>query len=294
MYTYDFSSSDTTISDDDSFVESLLFDMLPATWSVQSSATGFHGSAADDRRTDAVETVCETYATECDVVALVWDFSAQERYVYTILSVYFLHAINDRLSTATSLFDVIQTVEIRSADASHVDDGSCESERRWCANHTDVIINAAMIESPGEFAYTLTHEIGHIVDLGVLEWTDDSYNDIFTEFGDYVFRVDDPSLEYYEFSWIDEHTRKKWAKRQDFCSLYSMTQVFEDFAECLLMYQDHNYYFKFLAKHNDVLRQKFMYFADLFDGKYIFANSPRMKDALRDPDARVWDLTKVN
>jgi hypothetical protein len=45
-------------------------------------------------------------------------------------------------------------------------------------------------------------------------------NNDFTEFGKVKFAIDDPSLEYYKFSWNSEDIRKSTAQEKDFCSQY--------------------------------------------------------------------------
>lgn len=276
--------------EDEAFVEALLLQMTED--KVGTEAQDFHGAASDDRWSQAIDRVCTAYKKHCAVLDFEGKFSSKERYVYTILSVYFLHVIDRNLDYDRSLWDALHKITIRgSRDGAN--DSECVKEKRGCANHNMVVLNAFMIKSPWEFAYTLTHELGHVLDLGVLEWSRSSYDSDYTEFGQEVFRVDDPSLDYYALSWMSEKVRKKWAKRQNFCSLYAMTNMFEDFAECLLMYQDYHYAFKFLAKEDKVLRQKFLFFSRLFDGDYLFANAGFAKESMKNPDKRVWDLTRA-
>lgn len=60
---------------------------------------------------------------------------------------------------------------------------------------------------PSEFWGVLTHEFGHIVDLGVLQGVSNYKNTEYTEFGKVKFERDDPSLEYYAYSRVNEKIR---------------------------------------------------------------------------------------
>ncbi|MDR0283164.1 MAG: hypothetical protein LBI53_08015 [Candidatus Peribacteria bacterium] len=60
----------------------------------------------------------------------------------------------------------------------------------------------------GEYFQVLTHELGHIMDLGALQGVSRLKNAWFTEFGQVVFAVDDPSLEYYRYSRTSEKIRR--------------------------------------------------------------------------------------
>jgi len=60
------------------------------------------------------------------------------------------------------------------------------------------------------------------------------------------------------------------SQSEDFCSGYGMTNPFEDFAECFNLYLNHNSYFAYLAKNNNALADKYNFFANIFDGYYLF------------------------
>ena len=75
---------------------------------------------------------------------------------------------------------------------------------------------------------------------------------------------DDPSISYYALSWQNETIRKDTAVVADFCSSYAMTDPFEDFAECHNLYLNHNAIFKAWAQNNDIMRQKYNFFANLY------------------------------
>jgi len=60
----------------------------------------------------------------------------------------------------------------------------------------------------GEYFQVLTHELGHIMDLGALQGMSRAKNVRFTEFDKVVFAIDDPSLEYYRYSRTSEKIRR--------------------------------------------------------------------------------------
>jgi hypothetical protein len=137
----------------------------------------------------------------------------------------------------------------------------------------------------------LTHEVGHIIDLGALQGKSKTKHQLFTEFGKAVFTIDDPSLEYYEYSRQSETIRKSGVNKKDFCSGYGMSDPFEDFAECHNLYLNHQNVFQFLAQHNTSLRNKYNYLANLYGGNY-FSNSSLTAEQVK-ADWRAWDTTRI-
>ncbi len=257
----------------------------------------FHG-AWDDlwnaKRKKATDKVCESYSEYCEKLIFDGDRSEEAKYQYTAITAYFLSMMNQHLAyPETTIRTALKQITLRAKVDTSGKKGSCFSERRWCANHEEVMFNIELIKWPLEYAHTLVHEVWHIVDLGVLEWKARKYDTTFKEFWQDAFKIDDPSIGYYDLSRMWESVRKKSAKMQDFCSMYGMTNMFEDFAECTLMYKNHNLYFKMLAKENRVMLKKYQYFSNLYDTAYLFANPEKAVEAKSDPEKRVWDLTKL-
>jgi len=111
--------------------------------------------------------------------------------------------------------------------------------------------------------------MGHILDLGILQGSQKTIDQTYTEFGKAVFAIDDISLSYYRLSRDSESIRKSTAIKKDFCSGYGMSNPFEDFAECFNLYINHNALFKAYAKDNKMIKNKYNFIAGLFDGKYM-------------------------
>jgi len=123
------------------------------------------------------------------------------------------------------------------------------------------MLNLGSVKSKDEFAQLITHEIGHITDLGYIEGKSTRKSIPYTEFGQRVFGIDDLSIKYYAISRTSETIRRAEAKKKDFCSGYGMSDPFEDFAECFNLYINHNALFKQIAKTNTLLSKKYNFIA---------------------------------
>ncbi len=141
--------------------------------------------------------------------------------------------------------------------------------KRWYANHHAIVINIDNIQDD-EYIEVLTHELWHIIDLWIIEWSTQIKNPLFTEFNKEVFSINDISLLYYTLSRKSEKTRKKEAKKEDFCTIYAMSNPFEDFAECINLYLNHNNYFNTIKKSSTILDQKYNFIAQIFNNKHIY------------------------
>ncbi len=238
--------------------------------------------------------ICNNFKKECSILNLEWNFTSQERYVYTLISVYFMHKIDQNLRNEwRSLFDWFKKLTLRAQLSKDKSQWACYTSRRWCADHHTLLLNLELINWPQEYANVLVHELSHIVDLWVVVWKSKTLDQNFTEFGKPAFSIDDPSIVFYATSWKSEKIRKKWARKEDFISLYWMTNPFEDMAEAWIAYKMHNAYFKVLALTNRYLYKKYQRRANIYWGKYIFSDWRNAIKAKNNPDKRVWDMTKL-
>lgn len=126
-----------------------------------------------------------------------------------------------------------------------------------------------------------------MIDFSVIEGKAFQKDDIYTEFGKPRRSIDDPSLDFYAISWIDESTRKRSASYKNFVSGYGMRGMYEDFAEAHNLWVNHNDYFKKLAASNTDLQKKYTFFKNLYANKF-YANLGRNYPQI---DERVWDTT---
>jgi hypothetical protein len=136
----------------------------------------------------------------------------------------------------------------------------------------------------------LVHELGHIMDTGVLKgnfWTGESeFHD-----GKNAIYNDDPSLDFYRISFQDEKKLNKGVSGIDFVTGYAMTDPFEDFAETYNYYLLHGESFRELAKHNQSLAQKYDFMKEkVFAGKEFTFEDTLSFDSV---NSRTYDSTII-
>jgi hypothetical protein len=165
------------------------------------------------------------------------------------------------------------------------------SDRRGSAGHTTVKINSKKIPTSREYREVLTHELSHVIDLGVLVGNQTSKNYDFTEFGKVMRSTDDPSISFYQLSRLTETTRRREASFKDFVSGYAMKNIYEDFAESQNLRFNHNLLFQELAKNNPIIAKKYDYFKNLYTNKWFDDNRKTVMTA--QADVRPWDTTRI-
>lgn len=157
---------------------------------------------------------------------------------------------------------------------------------RAMANGRVIKVRADAIDNP-EIVSVLIHELGHVVDLGGLESVEYQELSAFRD-GAHLFYVDDPSLLFYGISWTEEG-RKLKSRDLDFVGGYGSRDMFEDFAECFLLYQKHGKYFRKLAQKNLALRKKYTFFQYIvFQGKEFDTGEDWYPTNIR-----YWDITML-
>lgn len=205
---------------------------------------------------------CTVYKDICNKIIFQWDISIYDQYAYLASITYIISQLDTFLKNVwlPLIQNTIKTINISATWWS----------RRWWSTWDTMYMNTEQIQTYAEFFEVFTHELWHIVDLGVINGVSRSKDKNFTEFDRIVFALDDLSLEYYKISWKSESIRSVLSQSEDFCSGYGMTNPFEDFAECFNLYLNHNSYFVYLAKNNSALADKYNFFANIFDGYYLF------------------------
>ncbi|MFA5830065.1 MAG: hypothetical protein WC843_06285 [Candidatus Gracilibacteria bacterium] len=141
--------------------------------------------------------------------------------------------------------------------------------RRGLGGGSTVILRCVGVTDT-ELVSVLVHEMGHIVDTGVVEGNSSSEESDFQDGNNPVYK-DDPSLEFYSLSFLDEKTLRPDASRMDFVSGYAMSDPFEDFAETYNYYILHGGEFRKLGTQNKVLQAKYNYLKTrIFHGEEFF------------------------
>ena len=161
--------------------------------------------------------------------------------------------------------------------------------RRGLASFKSIYLGVDVMQNDAEFRRVFIHEIGHVIDLGVLTA---SNKEIASDFRDGVNIIyqSDPSLLFYELCWLDEYTPNGNCNDLDFVSEYSQTDVFEDFAESYLLFVENNASFLEMTQESEVLAKKYNFLA-----QYVFSNNFKKTPLVTLPRGeRVWDLTLVN
>lgn len=219
----------------------------------------------------------------CEKIDFNGTFTTEEKYNYTKIISKIVQFVDTYWTEKKEIKDIITDIQINKGNG----------ERRWYANRYNIVFNLWSVKSQNEFIELSTHEMGHIADLGYIQWISIRKDKIFTEFNKVVFAIDDKSLSFYKLSRDKETIRKAAAKKKDFCSGYGMTDPFEDFSECFNLYINHNRLFKQLTQTNAILKKKYNFIANIFKGKYISANSQDLKFIQDDISRRPRDTTKL-
>lgn len=160
--------------------------------------------------------------------------------------------------------------------------------RRGLASFKSLYLGVNNIHSAQEFRRVLIHEIGHVLDLGGLTATEKKVDSGFRDGSNIIYETD-PSLDFYQLCWSDEHTQNGKCGELDFVSRYGATDPFEDFAESYLLFIENNASFVEMTKQSDVLAQKYDFFAQTVFNEEI----PQTGFAKLTKSGRVWDLTEV-
>ncbi|MFA5747646.1 MAG: hypothetical protein WC872_00870 [Candidatus Absconditabacterales bacterium] len=232
----------------------------------------------------SIDLICGTNKSLCKKILFNGEYNSEEKYKYSVLIFRIALFIDKYLQVPNKLSNVLETISINK------DDGN----RRGYATWTKIVLNLGSIKSYSEFSQLISHEMGHIIDLGTIQGKSADYSKLFTEFGKSVFFLNDQSLNFYKISRSSETVRKSESKPDDFCSGYGMYDPFEDFAECFNTYLNHNSFFKQIAKKNSSLEKKYNFIADFFVGKFLNSNKVDLNLIKDNISRRPRDSTRIN
>jgi hypothetical protein len=235
----------------DQFLGELVDWLLDTEW----TKTSTHNAA---QWTDITK-LCTLFAPICNKTKREWTYSEQDRLNYQWLLIHLIKQVDRRLQTASSLESTVDSIHL----------SSFQPDRRWSAWHTHVRFNTSKMDSRNEFFQVSVHEMMHIVDLWVIEWRSVFKDSNFTEFGKVTRASNDPSIDFYAISRINENTRKQQQWPEHFVSGYALKNIYEDKAETWTFFLLYNDLFVKKAATNPILRQKYEYFEQLFGGRYM-------------------------
>lgn len=138
------------------------------------------------------------------------------------------------------------------------------------------------------------HEMGHIVDTGLMEGHSSAGVSSYKDYRLAIFR-DDPSIGFYTINWKNSNTTWKNGVVFDFVTEYASSDPFEDFAETYNFYLLHGSQFKYAAKFNQRLAQKYAYMRDrVFDGREYTNNDIKLDVSQRAYDSTVLPFSLAN
>lgn len=141
-------------------------------------------------------------------------------------------------------------------------------EPRGKANASHVILSEKDM-SDMEFLSVFLHEMGHVVDLGMLT-SDRSQKSAFER-----ARSGDPSITFYSVSWESQNERKETTNRGAFISGYSLSNPYEDFAESYDFYLLHGNEFRKRSLENKALKERYAFLKkNVFFGKEFSFSDP--------------------
>jgi hypothetical protein len=220
----------------------------------------------------------------CDKIRFSDSYSTKQKADYYKAILQVLWNISQHLPQENALQETLYSLTLS--------DGTWDRRGRWW-NQT-ILINTQDIGSLQEFREILTHELGHIIDLGVIKWTAVEQDIGFTLGGKAQFSKDDPSLQFYRLSRTDTQTRNAKATYTDFVWWYAMTSPYEDFAESFNMFLWHHDVFAAMARSSDVIQKKFSYINALTKWFYFEADSAGLARFIQNPKQRPWDTTRMS
>ncbi len=139
-----------------------------------------------------------------------------------------------------------------------------------------------------EFMALVVHECGHVTDLGGLLGTETADRTMFADGSVPIYR-DDPSMTFYDISWLSPVMMQPNMTDNDFVSGYAKSDPFEDFAETFAYYVLQQKEFARIARGHPVLQAKYDFMANI-----VFAGSPKIAEGKSTRGTRApWDVTKL-
>lgn len=141
--------------------------------------------------------------------------------------------------------------------------------------------------SDNEFMALVTHECGHIADLGGIRGTDITRPTAFAD-GSTPIYGDDASVAFYSISWLSPRMMQPNMTDADFVSGYAKSDPFEDFAETFAFYALQKQEFQRLSNKNPILKAKYN-----FMDQFVFNGADVASSNYKRGKNVPWDVTKL-
>jgi hypothetical protein len=240
---------------------------------------------SDHKAQTLLDELCESSVT-CNKIVVQGDMSIQNRLFAVALIEVTINRMDQLLISSSKIKNALKAIYL-SNDSHEV--RHCDSGIRGCSSHSVMEFDLSLVESKEEFYQVLVHELGHLIDLGVLKGKNATLDTRYTEFGKPKFGSDDVSLGFYSLSWKSETIKSMGVSYEDFVGGYAMTNPFEDFAESVNLYLNHQAQFAEYAKTNTVMKKKYLFMRKLFGGKVLRKQTKTVQTL---SDFRAWDSTR--
>ncbi len=138
-----------------------------------------------------------------------------------------------------------------------------------------------------EFMALIVHECGHVSDLGGLRGRDTKQTTLFAD-GSTPIYGDDPSMRFYEISWLSPVMMQPTMTDADFVSGYAESDPFEDFSETYAFYALHKAEFQRLTATSKILKAKYE-----FMDRVVFTGTAIALGNYKRGERVPWDITKL-
>lgn len=228
--------------------------------------------------------VCKVFDVLCNKISIPSSRTTPKRQHYIGLTIFWLNNIDKYINLPQKVDYILNKLSI-------LEDSN---KSRWQYRAWSLSFAIKLIRNRAEYFEVLTHEIWHIIDINILKWFNESYNTNFDFWWQQIFKTDDPSITFYNISRASNTTQLQWSKSEDFVSWYAQENPFEDFAETLNRYLNHNEIFAFQASRNKKLEMKFLYMHQLFNKNFFTKRWKYDKNYLWNENRRPRDTTRFN
>lgn len=124
--------------------------------------------------------------------------------MYLASSIYVLKHIENNKQFGKTIKQQLKRININNKDGN----------RRWFANRETVTINLWMVKSYVEFLELVSHEMWHVVDLGMIRWFSDQKDWNYTEFWKKFLKLTILLLNFTNYLGKVKNQKRKFCKRR--------------------------------------------------------------------------------
>lgn len=235
------------------------------------------------QKEELITQLCVQYSSPCEILHHGDDETLDQRLNTTVISLFTLQKIDLFLVTEQKTIYELLGLAINAANGS----------TRGMYRGKNLYFWLGQMRNFQEFLEVETHELGHLVDLDIIRGKSTYKSKQFTENGAENAAIDDLSLLFYKLCRESESTKKANISYLDFVSGYAQTNPFEDFAETVNFYLNHNQAFQTMTQQSTILNKKYRYMKSLFWSKYINKGWKEIQKLKNNNEYRPRDTTRI-